>query len=81
MTVSSSNSRSGNTKLLPKQLDNLSAFERLLVDYRWLFVLVFLIPLSLLFNLYLHVRQAIVHYLMSAPHRHAEKVARIRDEV
>lgn len=55
--------------------------EILLVDYRWIFVCFFLLPMSFLYNLWFYVRNAIVFYLNSAPRAHEHKVRKIQKQV
>lgn len=55
--------------------------EILLVDYRWVFVCFFLLPLSFVYNLWFYVRNAIVFHMSSAPRAHDEKVRKIQKQV
>lgn len=55
--------------------------EKILIDYRWIFVCFFLLPASFVYNLFLFVRNWLVFRTHSAPHRHAEKVAKIQRRV
>lgn len=55
--------------------------EILLVDYRWIFVCFFLLPLSFLYNLWFYVRNVVVLYLNSAPRAHDHKVRKIQKQV
>lgn len=55
--------------------------EILLVDYRWLIVCFFLLPMSFLYNLWFYVRNAIIFHLNSAPRAHDTKVKKIQQQV
>lgn len=49
--------------------------------YRWVIVIPLVLPLSLLYNLYSHVRNLYIWYMKSSPTRHAQKVARVAKQV
>lgn len=55
--------------------------EILLVDYRWIIVCFFLLPMSFLYNLWFYVRNAIIFHLNSAPRAHNQKVKKIQQQV
>lgn len=55
--------------------------EYILVNYRWIFVIFFLMPVSVLYDLYFYIRNWIVFRLNSAPHKHDEKVEDVRRQV
>lgn len=55
--------------------------EILLIDYRWIIVVFFLLPASFLYNLFYSVRSKIIFKLHSAPKRHDAKVAGIQKQV
>lgn len=55
--------------------------EILLVDYRWLVVCFFLLPMSFLYNLWFYTRNRVIFYLNSAPRAHDEKVSKIQRQV
>jgi hypothetical protein len=48
--------------------------EYILIHYRWMFVMFFLMPLSVTYDLFFYVRNMIVFKLSSAPDKHDEKV-------
>jgi hypothetical protein len=52
-----------------------------LINYRWLFVVFFLMPLSVVYDLYFYLRNWIVFRLNSAPHKHDEKVEDVKRQV
>ena len=54
--------------------------EHILVHYRWVFVL-FLLPISFVYDIYFYTRNRIVFFLSSAPRRHLEKVQKIQAQV
>lgn len=55
--------------------------EILMIDYRWVFVCFFLLPMSFVYNLWFNVRNVIVFYLNSAPQAHDEKVRKVQQQV
>lgn len=55
--------------------------EVLLVDYRWIFVCFFFLPMSFLYNLWFYVRNVIIYHLNSAPRAHDEKVRKVQRQV
>lgn len=57
------------------------AFAYILVHYRWIFVLLFLLPLSILYDFYHYARNLIVFHLRSAPRKHDERVANVQRQV
>ena len=59
----------------------LRGLEYVLVHYRWVFVVFFLMPLSLLYDLYYAVRNWVVFTINSAPLRHDERVRDVQRQV
>lgn len=55
--------------------------EILLVDYRWIIVCFFLLPMSFLYNLWFYLRNAYIFYMNSAPKAHEKKVQNIQKQV
>lgn len=55
--------------------------EILLVDYRWIIVCFFLLPMSFLYNLWFYLRNAYIFYMSSAPKAHDKKVRYIQKQV
>lgn len=55
--------------------------EFVLIHQRWVFVCLFLLPLSLIFDIYYHVRAWVVFKLSSAPRLHGQRVRDIQKQV
>ncbi|KAK2107314.1 hypothetical protein P7K49_016828 [Saguinus oedipus] len=55
--------------------------EFVLIHQRWVFVCLFLLPLSLIFDIYYYVRAWVVFKLNSAPRLHEERVRDIQKQV
>lgn len=55
--------------------------EYILVHYRWIFVILFLLPLSLAYDLFFYTRNWLVFKMSSAPHKHDEKVKHVQKQV
>lgn len=55
--------------------------EAVLVHHRWVFVCLFLLPLSILFDVYYQLRAWAVWRLHSAPRQHAQRVRYIQAQV
>ena len=58
----------------------LSCLEHVIVHYRFIFVM-FLLPVSCLYDLWFYTRSKIVFALSSAPDKHKEKVADVQHQV
>jgi len=58
-----------------------SFVEHILVHYRWIFVIFFLLPLSLLYDVAFAIRAYIVFKLASAPTKHPQKVQAVQEQV
>ncbi|KAJ3639800.1 hypothetical protein Zmor_003137 [Zophobas morio] len=56
-------------------------FEYILIHYRWVFVCLFLLPASFLFDIWLYFRNWIVFKLSSAPKQHNSKVKHVQEQV
>ena len=54
--------------------------EHVIINYRWIFVL-FLLPISLFYDIYFYARNFIVFKLNSAPKKHNEKVRNVQRQV
>jgi len=67
-------------KPFPDKWDLDSVTEHVIIHYRWVFVL-FLLPLSCLYDLYFYTRSWIVFSLNSAPAKHQEKVQIIQKQI
>ncbi|KAK2159843.1 hypothetical protein LSH36_145g06026 [Paralvinella palmiformis] len=55
--------------------------EHILVHYRWIFVILFLLPLSLAYDVFFYTRNWLVFKMNSAPHKHEEKVKHVQKQV
>ena len=55
--------------------------EYIIIHYRWVFVIFFLMPLSLVYDSVFFIRNWIIFKLHSAPHKHAEKIKYVQDQV
>lgn len=49
--------------------------------YRWMVVIPVVLPLSLLYNFYSHLRFKYTFYMKSSPSHHAQKVERVRNQI
>jgi delta24-sterol reductase len=50
-------------------------------EYRWVIIVPVVLPMSLIFNCCLHVRNRYVEWTRSAPHKHDERVAKLQKEI
>ena len=71
---------SPNFKPLPEKWDLESLTEHIIVHYRWIFVM-FLLPVSLCYDIYHFVRSYIVFQMNTAPSQHVEKVKSVQKQV
>lgn len=55
--------------------------EYILLNYRWIFVTFFLLPVSLIYDILFYVRNWLIFKLNSAPSKHYEKVAHVQQQV
>ncbi len=53
----------------------------ILINYRWVFVCFFLLPLSLVYDVYHLARSWIIFQLNSAPKKHDERVRYVQQQV
>ena len=67
-------------KLLPDKWDMESVTEHIIIHYRWIFVM-FLLPVSLLYDIYHAVRSYVVFQMNTAPKQHLEKVRNVQKQV
>lgn len=58
-----------------------SLLEEILCNYRWVFVCLFLLPISFVYNLFYYIRNKIIFKLSSAPRNHDAKVKKIQKQV
>lgn len=59
----------------------LGMMEYILIHYRWVFVCLFLLPLSFFFDIWLYFRNWIIFKLNSAPQQHQLKVQNVQRQV
>jgi hypothetical protein len=64
-----------------KILEMSFSVEHLIINYRWLLVCFFLLPASLLYNIWNYIRNFIVFNLSSAPGQHVKKVKEVQHQV
>lgn len=55
--------------------------DYVLVHQRWMFVCLFLLPLSVIFDVYFYVRAWIIFKMCSAPKLHKQRVCEIQRQV
>lgn len=55
--------------------------EYIIINYRWVFVCLFLLPTSFLFNLWMYFRNWVIFKLNSAPKQHDAKVKHVQDQI
>lgn len=55
--------------------------EYILLNYRWVFVCLFLLPMSVVYEIFLYLRTWIIFKLHSAPKMHDKKVKHVQDQV
>lgn len=67
-------------KAFPNQWDWDSIVEHMIINYRWMFVL-FLLPISFLFDVWFYMRNRIIFALNSAPTSHAKKLRDIQKQI
>ena len=57
-----------------------SITEHIIINYRWVFVM-FLLPISLCYDMYYATRSFIIFKLNSAPKKHLEKVRNVQNQI
>jgi len=67
-------------QVFPDQWDMESIVEHIIVHYRFIFVM-FLLPISFLYDIWYYTRNKVVFMMSSAPTKHKEKVADIQRQV
>lgn len=56
-------------------------FEYIIKNYRWVFVCLFLLPISVVYDLAMYLRNWIIFKLNSAPKKHGSKVKYVQEQV
>merc|ERR1712242_309195 len=67
-------------KVFPDKWTKDSVTEHILIHYRWAIV-IFLLPISLCYDVYSAARSYIVFKMNSAPSKHGEKVKKVQKQV
>jgi len=67
-------------KPFPDKWDKDSILEHIIIHYRWVFVM-FLLPVSLCYDVFHYARSFLIFTLNSAPKQHLKKVANIQRQV
>ncbi|XP_055327201.1 delta(24)-sterol reductase-like [Paramacrobiotus metropolitanus] len=62
-------------------LIRIRGFEHFVVHYRWVFVCLFLLPASILYNAFFLIRSKIIFALRSAPQNHELRVQEIQEQI
>lgn len=55
--------------------------EYIIIHYRWIFVVFFLMPLSLVYDVFFYLRNWLIFRMNSAPEKHDEKVRDVQQQV
>ena len=55
--------------------------EYVIVNYRWVFVCLFLLPISVIYDIFMYVRNLLVFKFNSAPKQHDSRVKRVQEQV
>lgn len=58
-----------------------TVLEHLVIHYRWVFVCLFLLPVSFVYDVWLYFRNWIVYRLSTAPKQHSKKVRKVQQQV
>ena len=56
-------------------------FEYIMKNYRWMFVCLFLLPISVVYDLALYLRHWVIYKSKSAPKKHGNKVKYVQEQV
>ncbi|XP_074640770.1 delta(24)-sterol reductase-like [Tubulanus polymorphus] len=56
-------------------------FEYILVNYRWVFVCIFLLPISVVYDVFFYCRNYLIFKFNSAPKQHDKKVKNVQKQV
>lgn len=55
--------------------------EHVIVHHRWVFVCLFLLPLSFCYEMFLYIRHLVIYKLFSAPKLHEERVKQVQKQI
>lgn len=55
--------------------------EYIIIKQRWIFVCLFLLPLSVLYEVFLYLRNWLAFKLYSSPQRHEQRVKKVQEQV
>ena len=55
--------------------------EYVIINYRWVFVCLFLLPISVIYDIFMYVRNLVVFKFNSAPKQHDSRVKRVQEQV
>ncbi|CAK4616770.1 hypothetical protein LEN26_007351 [Aphanomyces euteiches] len=66
-------------KIAPPQTKSWLAY--ILINYRWVLVCFFLLPVSFLYDILFYLRSKVIFYLNSAPSKHKERVKQVQDQI
>ena len=58
-----------------------SYLEYILINYRWIFVCLFLLPVSVVYDAVMYLRMKVVFALSSAPKQHEKRVQQVQKQV
>ncbi|ETW04537.1 hypothetical protein H310_03771 [Aphanomyces invadans] len=58
-----------------------SLTAHVLINYRWVFVCFFLLPLSFFYDIWYYLRNKVIFYANSAPTKHTERVRQVQEQV
>jgi len=56
-------------------------FEYIIKNYRWVFVCLLLLPISVVYDLAMYLRNWVIFKLNSAPKKHGDKVKYVQEQV
>ncbi|TMS33160.1 hypothetical protein L596_000930 [Steinernema carpocapsae] len=76
-----STTRKSKSSSTPKRPLSERLLEWVVVHFRWVFVVWFLLPLSLVYDLYTVARDKVIHFAQSAPKAHQRKVNLIQQQI
>ena len=55
--------------------------EHILIHYRWVFVCLFLLPISVVYDTFFYIRGKLIFWLNAAPKKHDERVRHVQKQV